>query len=163
MKRRIKAKSFSIVAPISFWDKPLASLIFVLFSIVLLFLSGLNPGVFNTLRNTTSNVFSPVISAVSYPVQEATQFVRSVSGLSSLQAKNAALEKENARLREWYQTALTLQKQNESLKDLLNVKLEPQYQYMTARIIADVGSAFVKSLLVKAGEHDGVQKGQAVI
>lgn len=163
MKHRIKAKSFSIVAPIGFWDKPLASLVFIVCSLVMLFLSTVNPDFFSSVRSSTANAFSPIISLVSYPVQEATQFVRNVSGLSSIQARNAALEKENARLKEWYQTALTLQEQNQSLKELLNVKLDPQYEYITARIIADVGSAFVKSLLVKAGADNGVSKGQAVV
>lgn len=163
MKRRVKAKSFSIVAPIGFWDRPLASLVFIIFSLILLLMSGLNPSIFNSVRATTANAMSPVISLVSYPIQEGAQFVRNISGLSALQAENAALQKENDRLREWYQTALTLEDQNKALRDLLNVKLEPQYNYITARLIADVGSAFVKSLLVKAGHEDGVQKGQAVI
>lgn len=163
MKRRIKSKSFSIVAPVGFWDKPVASLVFVIFSLILLFLSTINPSIFSGIRSSASNAISPAISLVSYPLQEATQFVRNVSGLSSLQARNAALEQENARLREWYQTALFLEQQNQSLQKLLNVKLDPQYEYITARLIADVGSAFVKSILVRAGQQDGIQKGQAVI
>lgn len=141
----------------------MASLVFVVFSLVLLLVSGVNPSLFNTVRSTTANAMSPVISLVSYPIQEGAAFVRNISGLSELQAENAALKKENDRLREWYQTALTLEDQNKTLKELLNVKLDAQYKYITARLIADVGSAFVKSLLVKAGHEDGVEKGHAVI
>jgi len=129
----------------------------------LVFVSSANPSVFNDVRASATNAMSPLISVISYPVQQATTFVRNVSGLSEMQTKIAELNKENARLRDWYQTALVLEEQNNSLRDLLNVKIDPKREYITGRIIADVGSAFVKSLLVKLGHDDGAQKGFAVI
>jgi len=67
------------------------------------------------------------------------------------------------RLRDWYQTALSLQAENESLQKILNLKLEPQQGFVTARIIADSSSAFARSLLVLVGDADGVESGQAVL
>ena len=163
MKRRIKSKNSIIAAPLGFWDRPASSLILILIASGLVFISGANPDAFNGIRSSATNAMSPLISVVSYPVQQTTTFVRNVSGLSEMQTKIAELEKENARLREWYQTALVLEEQNSSLRELLNVKVDAKREYITGRIIADIGSAFVKSLLVKLGHDDGVKKGFAVV
>jgi len=163
LKRRPHSKQFALMAPLSFWDRPLASLVLGGIACGLLLISSLNPGVFIDVRSKAVNTVSPLLSAVSYPAQQVTEYVRQVTGLSDIQARNAALEKENARLREWYQTALVLQDRNKELQTLLNVKVEPDYEFVSARIIADAGSAFVKSLLVKTGASDGVEKGNPVI
>ncbi len=126
-------------------------------------LSAFQPAALGGVRAGTADLFAPVLAAVSKPVQQASDFVRDVTGLAELQAENAHLQQENIRLREWYQAALLLEAENKSLRDLLNVKIEPQHSYITGRIIADSGNAYVKSLLVAAGKKDGVRKGQAVI
>lgn len=163
MKRRTKNKYSAIASPVGFWDRPVSSAILLVLALGMVIVSGTNPSVFNDIRSSTTNAMSPLISVVSYPIQKSSEFVRNVSGLSEMQAKMATLEKENARLREWYQTALVLEEQNKSLKSLLNVKIESKHQYVTGRVIADVGSAFVKSILVKLGYDDGVEKGYAVV
>jgi len=45
----------------------------------------------------------------------------------------------------------------------MNIKVAPDHNFITARVIADSGNAFVKSLLVEAGSLDRVQKNYAVI
>lgn len=139
------------------------SLIFVVAAVATLFFSAINPQGVSTLRSGVADALGPALGAISRPLQSAALFVRDVSGLSELQAQNARLEQENVRLREWYQTALQLEAENKSLRDLLHVKIEPENRFITARILADAGSNFVKSLLVEAGTTDGVQKGHAVI
>ncbi len=109
------------------------------------------------------DLFTPVLRVASMPFVEMASFFSNVSGLAELQAENTMLRQENVRLREWYQTALMLQAEIQSLQELLNLKLEPQYRYITTRVISDAGNAFVKSILVGAGETDGVQKGHAVL
>lgn len=100
---------------------------------------------------------------VSLPFQKASAIIHDIYGIASLQATNARLEQENARLRGWYQIALLKEAENKSLRDLLNLKLDPEDTYVTARIISDAGNSYVKSLLLSAGHHDGVDKGQAVL
>lgn len=163
MKRRTRNKYQALVAPISFWDKPLASFILLAVSGVFLMISAINPAFFGNFRSGAANVFEPALSALSYPVQEVSGAVRNVTGLSEMQSRNAALEKENARLREWYQTALHLEDQNKALQELLNLKIEEKQKFITTRIIADPGNAFVKSVLVRAGTNDGVLRGNPVI
>jgi len=163
LKRRTRNKVLAIIAPYGFGDPRALSVFLVVISCGLLLMSSAKPDIFNNARSATMNAAGPVVSIVSYPVQKVTTFVREVSGLSSMQSRITALEIENARLREWYQTALVLEEQNKALKGLLNVKIEPAYSYVTARIVSDAGNAYVKSLLVKVGASDDVRKGNPVV
>ena len=56
-----------------------------------------------------------------------------------------------------------MQGENESLRQLRNVKTDPAMAFVTARVISDAGGAFVKSVLLPVGAHDRVQKGSAVM
>lgn len=125
--------------------------------------SALKPEGLAPMRSFLADAAQPILSGVSYPFQQASGFLRDVTGLAQLQADNARLAQENERLRAWYHTALLLESENKSLRDLLNVKIDPKYTHISARVISDAGSTFVKSLLVAAGQKDGVDKGQAVL
>lgn len=141
----------------------LPSLVMVIISVICMGISAFKPQVFDGARSGAQNALSPVLSVVSMPFQKASMVIRDVSGIASLQATNARLEQENIRLRGWYQAALLMEAENKSLRDLLNLKLDPLDTYVTARIIADAGSAYVKSFLVASGKKEGVEKGQAVL
>lgn len=132
-------------------------------SLAALIISSANPEGISRLRALATDVAAPVIGTITRPVQDAVSFVGNASGIAHLQAENAKLVEENAKLREWYQAALLLDSENKSLRELLNVKLEPQNRYITSRILADSGNTFVKSLILSSGKKDGVRKGQAVL
>jgi len=130
---------------------------------VFIFWSSMQPQTFSNMRVGLSDAAAPVVDVVAAPVQKAAVFVRDVSGLAALQAENARLVQENEKLRAWYHTALTLEAENKSLRDLMNVQIEPRHTYITARILTDGQSNFAKSLLLAAGSENGVKKGQAVL
>lgn len=130
---------------------------------LLLSVSFVRPGVFGGIRTSVTDTMTPVLSVIGAPFRQVAAFVGGVTGLSELRAENSQLRAENARLREWYQTALMLESENQSFKALLNVKPDPLHRFITARVIADSGNAFVKSAIVAAGKNDNVQKGQAVL
>jgi len=135
----------------------------MLAALLLFSLSALHPSAMQSARTRTTDLFAPLLSAINKPFYQAADYVRAVSGIAQLQEENMRLVQENARLRDWYQTALSLKAENENLQKLLNMKVEPQYGYVTARVIADSGNAFAKSVLVLAGGKDGVESGQAVL
>lgn len=140
-----------------------SGLIFIAIAGLLFIASALSPNSFGALRMGAVDAVSPAINAVSKPINAVVDTARNVSGIAELQAENIRLQQENLKLKEWYQTALLLEAENKSLKDLLNVKVDPTYTTITARILSDPGNTFVKSILVSAGSADGVQKGQAVL
>jgi len=133
------------------------------FSLLLLVFSSARPGMISDVRMQISDTFTPVVSAVTQPFQDAVLFVRGVSGLAEMQTENQRLIEENMRLREWHKAAMSLQAENKSLRDLLNVKSEQVQDFTTARVIADSGSPFARTLLITAGRRDGVQPARAVL
>lgn len=139
------------------------TLILLLMASILLLVSFVRPQTSEGLRTSTADVMLPIFAAISQPFQTAADMVSDVSGVSQMRAEIAQLQSENARLREWYQTALMLQSENQSLQALLNLKVEPQYRYVTTRVVADSGSAYVKSFIIAAGQSDRVQKDHTVI
>jgi rod shape-determining protein MreC len=139
------------------------SFVFVIAAAGTLIFSAVNPQRVSIVRTGVADVAAPILGTVTKPFQSAILFVRDVSGLSELQAENARLAQENLRLREWYQTALLLEAENKSLRELMHVKIDPENRFITAQVLADSGNTFVKSLLVAAGTDDSAQKGQAVI
>ncbi len=163
MKRRSRAKVFAGLSPFSFLGVRSTSLVFVTLSLIILCLSFFKPGTMSGMRMTIADTAAPVLSAVNRPFQATADFVGNVSGMTEMRAENVRLEAENKRLREWYQTALMLQSENQSLQELLNLKIDGQHKYVSTRVIVDAGNAYVKSVLVGAGSQDGVRKGQAVL
>jgi rod shape-determining protein MreC len=163
LKRRSWSKSLVRIVPLPFIGSYLSSFVFILLALISLFISAANPASISGLRSGAADLIAPMVGVITRPAQEAAVFVRNAWGITELQALNTRLQEENLKLREWYQAALLLDAENKSLRDLLNVKLEPQARYITARILGDSGNTFVKSLMLSAGRKDGVDKGQAVL
>lgn len=140
-----------------------ASLFFLSFASGLFLLSAVSPGNLAGIRTGAMDLFAPVLAVASAPIQGAANYVRAVTGLAALQEENARLREENTRLKEWYQTALQLETRNKSLESLLHVAADAEHGFVTARVVADSGNSYVRSMLVLAGGHDGVEKGQPVL
>lgn len=115
------------------------------------------------LRVTVTDFMAPVLSAVSKPVAAITDSFSGVTTMRDLKADNMRLREENAKLQLWYESALKLQAENQSFRELLNVKADPALVFVSARVISDPGGAFVKSFLLPVGVKDGVQAGNAVL
>jgi len=139
------------------------SFIFVGIAFLIFLFSLVSPQSISGIRMSATDTIAPLLSAVNKPLVHASDALRNASGLGNLQAENIRLKQENLRLKEWYQTALLLESENKSLRDLLNVKVEPHYKTITARVLSDTGNAFAKSALISAGSDDGIKKGQAVM
>lgn len=163
MRVRTRPRSLTKIVTLSAWGPRVTSLFFAFAALVLFVMSFASPNNMRTLRTGTADVFAPVLSAVNYPIEQAAAYVRAVTGIAELQGENARLLQENARLREWYHAAMQLKTDNQSLQKLLKVQIEPQHTFITARIIADSDTAFVRSVLVMAGSENGIDEAQAVL
>lgn len=110
-----------------------------------------------------SDLVVPVLDVVNRPIAAVSSYVRDLTGLAGIQAENARLRAENETLRSWYQKALILQAENKSLQSLLNMPLPSGHDVVAARIIADPGSAYARSVLVKGGSAQGIQARYPVV
>lgn len=150
-------------ASLPFIGRGLEGALFVFIALVLLVVSAMNIEGLENLKMRITDAVSPALQVVSEPITQGAIALRDLTSFTDLQTENARLLAENEKLKEWYQTALLLEAENESLRELLNVKTESAYETITARVLADSGNAFVKSILVSAGRADGVEKNQAVL
>lgn len=139
------------------------SILFVTTGILLFGISSLNPATLQDVRIAATDALAPAIAAVNKPAQIAADYVSAVSGIGTLHEEVERLRQENIRLREWHNAAMSLQAENVRLADLLKLKLPEPTGYISARVISDAGNTFAQSVLVLAGEADGVVKGQAVL
>ncbi len=132
-------------------------------AVVIMLFGKADPTVFERTRVVVVDVTAPMLDALSRPATTVAEIVREIRQLSVLRDENIILRQENARLQVWQNLAQKFEAENVHLRDLLRYIPDPPARYVTARVIADTGGVFVRSLLVNAGSRNGVAKGQAVI
>ncbi|MFH1159042.1 MAG: rod shape-determining protein MreC [Pseudomonadota bacterium] len=115
------------------------------------------------LRMAVMDAAAPVLAAVSAPFSSFVDSLESVTTIRELKVENIRLREENVRLQQWYESALKMKAENQSFRDLLNVKADPDLTFVTSRVVSDAGGAFVKSVLLPVGVRDRVRKGNAVM
>ena len=115
------------------------------------------------VRAAVADLVTPVLDAVAKPVAAINDFVAQVEDVANLRAENARLREENARLLAWQSVARRLDAENVELRGLANFQEGPQARFITARVVGDSGSAFMRSMLLNVGRSAGVAPGQAVI
>ncbi len=117
----------------------------------------------DNIRALVTDAVAPILEAVSRPADSIAKAVDQVRELAALRKENVRLRLNEAQLLQWQAAARRLEAENKNLRDLLNFVPGPEPGYITARVIADTGGAFVHSLILNAGARDGVAKGQAAM
>lgn len=106
---------------------------------------------------------APIIAATARPVAVIRDGIDDLVNFHNLRAENTMLRSENERLKVWYQESLRLEAENKSLRALSSLPLETPYFDLTARVLSDPGGPFLRSLIVRAGQNDGVMAGDIAI
>jgi rod shape-determining protein MreC len=116
-----------------------------------------------SLRNRVMDAAAPTLEMVSRPSVLLDLAISRGRDLIAVYQENAELAAENERLLVWQQAALRLASENAELRNLLKLAPEPAISYLTVRIIASSGGAYVRNVIVNAGRENGVVRGQAAI
>ena len=114
-------------------------------------------------RIALSDLLVPVYAVLSRPVGAVHDAVEAVRALANLHAENARLREENARLRRWHDVAMALEAENLALRAVLNAPAEPTPGFITARVVADTGTTYARSVLLSTGPRHAVTKGQVAL
>lgn len=138
-------------------------LILAMLSVTLMVVGKVEPQAANQIRVAVVTIASPMLDALSRPVESVNQLVDEAAGFLALREQNRQLLEAVERGKRWELTARQLEQENAQLRTLLNFKMEQRPAFVSARVIGDSGSAYVRTLLVNAGANDGVAQGQAAV
>src|SRR5215467_6895592 len=114
-------------------------------------------------RVLARDLASPVLEAIARPVAVANRAIADLKEFASLREENARLREENARLLAWQTAARRLENENEGLRALANFREGPEASFITARIVGDSVSAYVRGALLNVDRRAGAAPGQAVV
>ncbi len=106
---------------------------------------------------------SPALEAIARPVAVINRAIADLKEFASLRQENARLREENARLLAWQTAARRLENENDRLRELAKFREGPEASFITARIVGDSVSAYVRGALLNVGLKAGVKPGQAVV
>jgi rod shape-determining protein MreC len=135
----------------------------VLLSGVMIVLGKADQVVLESLKNSVMDAAAPALDMLSRPSALVDTAVGRARDFLTVYQENARLAEENERLLGWQQAALKLASENAQLRDLLRVAPEPATSYVTARVIANSGGAYARSVIVNAGRENGVVRGEAAV
>ena len=114
-------------------------------------------------RMAVSDAVTPILRVMAEPAAVISQFVTNLRELAAIREQNAALREDNALLLKWQAVGQKLENENRQLRGLLGTVNEPEARSVSARVVADSGGAFAQSILITAGNGNGVAKGQSVV
>ena len=135
----------------------------VLLSATMVLLGKADQVMFESLRVSVTDTASPALDVLSRPLAALGHLTDHAREFVAVYQDNLRLAEENERLLNWQQAALNLASENARLRELLKLTPEPATTFITARVIANSGGAYVRSLMVHAGSENGVERGQAAV
>lgn len=162
MKDNPKAVS-RITQPIRTAVQRFAYLGLVLSAFGLMMLGKVDAVLVDKARVHMVDAVAPILDALSRPLASIERIALKVGEVVRVYEQNSDLKQHNERLLQWQAAAQQLEAENRILRRLLNFAPGPDASFVSARVIADTGGAFVHSLIVNAGSREGVRKGQAAV
>lgn len=114
-------------------------------------------------RVVALDLASPALEAIARPVAAANRAIADLKEFASLREENARLREENARLLAWQTAARRLENENDRLRELSQFREGPEASFITARVVGDSVSAYVRGALLNVGRKAGVRPGQAIV
>ncbi len=113
-----------------------------------------SPQLGTRLRISVDTAFAPLYEASFEAAGAIKQGAGAVTGWYRLHDENQRLRAANETLRQWRAVALALAAQNAALRSELHFVPSPKPDFFTARVIADAGGLYTRSVLA-AIPHDG--------
>ena len=153
----------SLLEDLRIWMRRFAVIIMVLFAGTLIAIDRFEAPVVRELRTGVTDLFAPVIAAVSAPFHAAADWFDAFESNSNVRERNAELEREIERLRLSLQDMAAVAEENRRLRELVNAGNRIKGRHLTAAVAVNSGGPYVRSLSVRIGSVDGLRRGMAVI
>ena len=150
-------------SPLRPWVQRFPFLLTVVVAVGLIVLGKADTILIERARSAIADVSVPLFDLMSRPAAAVAELIDDVREIGSLRSDNVRLRQEQEELLRWRIIAQQLDAENQLLRKLVRLAPDPNLSFVSARVIADYGGAFFRSVLVAAGEREGVRKGQAVV
>jgi rod shape-determining protein MreC len=158
-----RASIIGAASPVKIWLQRFAFVLLLTIAFMTLLVGKADTVVVSRARMALIDLLAPMLNAVATPIQTVRRTAADISDYMHLADENRALKAQNDTLMEWQRVARELQAQNDSLRHILKFSPDPAASFVTAPIIADTSSGFVRSVVILAGTREGVSKGQAAM
>lgn len=133
-----------------------------LLGLILLAISIFQPGAFDGLRGSATDIAAPAGEAGAVARSGGRTFFQNIAAYYRAGSRNADLEEEVRLARVRLAEARALERENERLKRLLNLSRESEDRVATARLIGSTAASTRRIAFLSAGRGDGVQPGMPV-
>jgi rod shape-determining protein MreC len=137
--------------------------LFVILSSTLIVLSENDSPVVHKLRTTLLSVARPFIFVFNKPFEWASDTKNFFASWATTHKTNKLLEEEVNHLKELVTSLEGMQKENSHLNQLLAVKQHLKKPSVTTKVLAYPERPYVKSIVIEAGEDDGIKSQQVAL
>ena len=118
---------------------------------------------FDRARTNVADWMRPTLAATRVPMQVVSRWMGSIGEVFFLYQENLRLKEENARLKQWHNTALILDQRIKRYQALVHAVPDPALSSVVARVIGRANHPFLQTMILDAGKSNGIKPGQAVI
>ena len=132
-------------------------------AVALILIGKAQSSLFDRARAGIVDWMRPALVATRTPMEALNRWVGSVGEIFVVYQENLRLKEENARLRQWHNTALVLQDRIKRYQLLLHAVPDPSISSSVARVIGRASHPFLQTMILDAGTADGIKPGQAVV
>jgi rod shape-determining protein MreC len=137
--------------------------VLIVLSLAIMLLGRAAPYVPERARTALSDALAPIYAVLAVPLSTVRDAAADLGDVFSLRSENVRLRAENERLRRWYDVAMALDAENATLKANLHWIPDPSLSFVTARVVADAGGVYARSVLLSMGPNHAVRKGQIAL
>ncbi|MHA1536869.1 MAG: rod shape-determining protein MreC [Alphaproteobacteria bacterium] len=152
-----------LAKPLRLWSQRFTFLALMMVAVALIALSKANSPLASRMRSHVVDAFAPILSGVSRPVDVVANWLGALASASSLSEENARMLAEIERIRAVQIRVAQLRAENSALRQLLGASPATAGKHIVARVIADPGRGYVRSLLIGTGASAGIRRGLAVV
>jgi len=159
-----KAQPVRLAAqPVKQWFSRASVVLLMTAGVALMVMSKSGNPMAEKLRTSITDMATPVLAIAASPMDALNNAGGWVSDMVHMRSENVMLKNQNVQLLQWQSIAKEMEAENKSLRALLNVVPAQTRNYITARVVSDLGGPYVHAALINGGSEQGIVKDQAVI
>lgn len=132
-------------------------------AVVIILVGKAQSSLFDRARSDVVDWMRPALVATRAPMEAVNRWIGSIGSIFWVYQENLKLKEENARLKQWQNTAQVLNERLKRYQLLLNAVPDPELSSVVARVIGRANHPFLSTTILDAGRANGVKPGQAVV